>query len=124
MSTLHSIVRTAVMATACCLGATGASHRFQPTGVFEDGVREVVTQLTAQLGPVYDVRVAKGRGDRGYDAVRVSVRSHTQLPPDAAIRLLGTSTAGGESGSWAATGLSATAGNETRIPFTYAWLDL
>ena len=41
----------------------------------------------------YDIRVAKGRGDRGYESVRISVRSHSQLPSTAGITLLGTTAA-------------------------------
>lgn len=61
-------------------GVAGA--QVQPgIGCFEQSL-QVLAADAAQQSPHLDVRVAKARGDRGYTKVRISVISHSPLPPD------------------------------------------
>ena len=71
------------------------AHVFPGTGIFEPEVRASVAAVhAAQLGgggggggvgAPLDIRVAKARGDRGYNAVRLSVVGHAAMGPGATI---------------------------------------
>jgi hypothetical protein len=69
-------------------------------GKFEDEVRST-SALLALKEPTLDLRVAKGRGDRGYNKVRVSVVSHGT--PLVGARITGT-----------------VDNNNTGVPFSYS----